>query len=119
LLCAGCIQSRLYDDSRHHRVSGNADSAVQPFVGYRRCLAQSTLALSVQEIARMSADTTASSILQSVPKGISLWEDALQRLRKNKLAMFGLLFLVLIMLLCILAPWITPYGYEQQNLRLG
>ncbi len=56
---------------------------------------------------------------QAMPKGISLWDDAWMRLRKNKLAMFGLVFLIVMMLLCLFAPLITPYGYEEQNLRLG
>lgn len=42
---------------------------------------------------------------------------AMSRLRKNKTAMFGIgIFLVLIVL-AILAPYITPYGYAQMNLR--
>ena len=56
---------------------------------------------------------------QNIPKGTSLWEDALVRLRKNKLSMIGLVFLVAVMILCLLTPWIAPYGYEDQNLRLG
>ena len=55
----------------------------------------------------------------AMPKGISLWEDAWLRLRKNKLAMFGLGFLVTVIVLCLLTPWIAPYGYEEQDLRLG
>ncbi|MCH2191371.1 MAG: ABC transporter permease [Gammaproteobacteria bacterium] len=51
--------------------------------------------------------------------GQSLWQDAKQRLRKNKLAIFGLTVLLVIGLACLLAPWITPYGYEEQNLGLG
>ncbi|MAY01643.1 MAG: peptide ABC transporter permease [Gammaproteobacteria bacterium] len=56
---------------------------------------------------------------QALPKGVSLWDDAWSRLKKNKLAMFGLCFLILMSLLCLLAPWLTPYGYEDQDLRLG
>ena len=56
---------------------------------------------------------------QDIPKGTSLWEDALVRLRKNKLSMIGLGFLLFVMMLCLLTPWIAPYGYEDQNLRLG
>jgi oligopeptide transport system permease protein len=41
------------------------------------------------------------------------------RLRKNSLAVFGGLTLLLVTLLCVLAPLITPYGYEQQDLVLG
>ncbi|MEQ8953794.1 MAG: ABC transporter permease [Gammaproteobacteria bacterium] len=55
----------------------------------------------------------------SVPRGVSLWEDAWVRLKKNKLAMFGLGFLVFIIVACVLAPLVMPYGYEQQDLRLG
>jgi oligopeptide transport system permease protein len=54
-----------------------------------------------------------------MPKGVSLWEDASVRLRKNKLAMCGLVFLVVMVLLCLITPWIVPYGYEEQDLRLG
>lgn len=57
--------------------------------------------------------------IDAVPRGVSLWQDAWMRLRKNHLAMFGLCFLGLVILLCLLAPWLTPYGYEDQNLRLG
>jgi|TARA_B110000483_G_scaffold99953_1_gene122609 oligopeptide transport system permease protein len=57
--------------------------------------------------------------LMELPKGISLWQDAATRLRKNKLAMLGLVFLISIILLCLITPWIAPYGYEEQNLRLG
>lgn len=41
------------------------------------------------------------------------------RLRKNKAAMTGLVFLSLIIVLCLLTPWLSPYGYEAQDLRLG
>lgn len=57
--------------------------------------------------------------LMEMPKGVSLWQDAAVRLRKNKLAMFGLVFLTFMILLCLITPWIVPYGYEEQNLRLG
>ena len=78
-------------------------------------MAQSTIALSVQE---ESMTESIQSLNQDL-KGVSLWDDAMGRLRKNKLAMFGLVFLVFIVFLCLITPWITPYGYEEQNLRLG
>lgn len=49
-------------------------------------------------------------------KGTSLWHDAWLRLRKNKLALFGLYALSVIALACVVGPWISPYGYEQQEL---
>lgn len=57
--------------------------------------------------------------LKDITRGVSLWEDALHRLRKNRLAMFGLCYLGVLVLLCVLTPWIAPYGYEEQNLMLG
>lgn len=49
-------------------------------------------------------------------RGISLFNTALVRLRKNKLAMFGLLMLAFIGFVSIFAPFITGYGYDTQNL---
>ncbi|MDB9843414.1 ABC transporter permease [Porticoccaceae bacterium] len=52
-------------------------------------------------------------------KGISLWEDAWIKLRKNRMALIGLGLLVFLCLVSLLTPWIAPYGYEEQNLLLG
>lgn len=52
-------------------------------------------------------------------QGSSLWNDAWLRLRKNKLALFGGITLVLFVIIAILTPWIAPYSYETQNLDLG
>lgn len=51
--------------------------------------------------------------------GASLTTDALRRLRKNKLAMSGAIFLTIIAILSVLAPWIAPYSYEAQDLYKG
>src|SRR5690349_11720935 len=56
---------------------------------------------------------------EPVEKGVSLWRDAWLRLRKNKLAVFGMVALVIITLACVVGPWISPYGYEEQSLDLG
>ncbi|TDG15464.1 ABC transporter permease [Seongchinamella unica] len=52
-------------------------------------------------------------------QGSSLWHDAWLRLRKNKLALFGGITLILFVIIAILTPWIAPYSYETQNLDLG
>ena len=52
-------------------------------------------------------------------QGSSLWHDAWLRLRKNKLALFGGITLVLFIIIAILTPWLAPYSYETQNLDLG
>ncbi|MEY3008181.1 MAG: hypothetical protein RI942_2523 [Pseudomonadota bacterium] len=52
-------------------------------------------------------------------KGTSLWEDAWRRLKKNRLALFGLGVLGLFVASALLTPWIAPYAYDAQNLDLG
>lgn len=57
--------------------------------------------------------------LAQVEKGRSLWQDAFTRLKKNKLALTGLVVLIVMVLLALLTPWIAPYSYEEQDLSLG
>ncbi len=57
--------------------------------------------------------------LAKAEAGTSLWQDAWHRLKKNKLAMFGLFVVGVMTTLALLAPIITPYTYEAQNLDLG
>ncbi|HUR58713.1 MAG TPA: ABC transporter permease [Opitutaceae bacterium] len=61
----------------------------------------------------------ASVAQEPIEKGISLWRDAWLRLRKNKLAVFGMFALAIIAIGCLVGPWISHYGYEEQNLDLG
>jgi oligopeptide transport system permease protein len=49
-------------------------------------------------------------------RGSSPWADAWHRLRRNRLAVAGGLTLLVLTLLCIIGPWLSPYGYEEQNL---
>jgi oligopeptide transport system permease protein len=58
-------------------------------------------------------------IHEPIEKGSSLWHDAWLRLRKNKLAVFGMGALAVITLACFVGPLFSPYGYEEQNLDLG
>jgi len=48
----------------------------------------------------------------------SLWRDALERLLKNRLAILGGIFVILLILLAIVGPFITPYGYAQTDTDL-
>jgi len=57
--------------------------------------------------------------INDAEKGTSLWADAWLRLKKNRLAFWGMIVVVVMVVLAILTPWITPYGYEEQNLDLG
>ncbi len=63
--------------------------------------------------------TSTMNDLEQFKSGNSLWHDAWVRLRKNKLALVSLFVLIFIGVICLLTPWIAPYGYEQQDLALG
>jgi oligopeptide transport system permease protein len=65
----------------------------------------------------MSAPATVS--LADAEQGTSLWQDAWRRLRRNRLAVCGLIVLVFFIAVALLTPWIAPYGYAEQNLELG
>jgi len=54
-----------------------------------------------------------------IEKGTSLWSNSWYRLKQNRLAMIGLFILIIMVLISLLTPWITPYSYEAQNLDLG
>jgi oligopeptide transport system permease protein len=56
---------------------------------------------------------------EELEQGSSLWHDAWLRLRTNKLAVFGMGSLVLVTVACLAGPWLSSYGYEEQNLDLG
>ena len=47
---------------------------------------------------------------------LSYWSDAWRRLQKNKLAMLGLIFLVLLTVMAIIGPMISPYDVNAQDL---
>ncbi|HLR81367.1 MAG TPA: ABC transporter permease [Bacillota bacterium] len=47
---------------------------------------------------------------------LSYWKDAWRRLVKNKMAMLGLIFLVLLAVMAILGPIISPYDVNRQDL---
>ncbi len=52
-------------------------------------------------------------------KSQSLWSDAFDRLKKNKLAVISGFILIALIVLAIFAPWIDPHSYSYQNLELG
>ena len=65
----------------------------------------------------MSAETIID--ISMAEEGTSLWQDAWRRLRKNRLALFGLVVLVTFIVIAVLTPWIAPYAYDAQDLDLG
>ncbi len=55
----------------------------------------------------------------SKPRKNSLWADSWKQLRKNHAAIAGLIILIILISASVLAPWLTPYSFEEQNLALG
>jgi oligopeptide transport system permease protein len=53
----------------------------------------------------------------TAPPSNSLYRDAWRRFRRNKAAVVGLAFIVLIFLLAIFAPIVAPYDFDEQNIR--
>ena len=51
--------------------------------------------------------------------GRSLWQNAGERLRRNKAAMFSLWLLLFFVVLVIAGPWLAQHDYTQTNLSLG
>lgn len=45
------------------------------------------------------------------------WRDVWRRLKKDKMAMFGLFIIILLVFSAIFAEFIAPYGYDDQNLK--
>lgn len=45
------------------------------------------------------------------------WLDVWRRLKKDKMAMFGLFIILLLIFAAIFADFIAPYGYDDQNLK--
>ena len=67
----------------------------------------------------MTSAVATVTAIEPIEKGNSLWHDAWLRLRKNKLAVFGMWALGIVTVLCLVGPWVMHYGYEDQNLDLG
>ncbi|MDW5315348.1 ABC transporter permease [Rhizobium sp. PL01] len=48
---------------------------------------------------------------------VSLWRDAWHRLRRNKLAVFGLVIVVILAFAAVFGPYLTPYDFLSQDLN--
>ncbi|HEX6401018.1 MAG TPA: ABC transporter permease [Candidatus Limnocylindrales bacterium] len=55
-------------------------------------------------------------VAQRTRASAGLWSDAWSRLRKNKLALLGLILVIALLLLAIIGPFITPYSFSAQDL---
>jgi len=46
---------------------------------------------------------------------VSYWADVWRRLRKNKLAMLGLIIIILLTIMAIIGPYLNGFTYDEQN----
>ena len=52
-----------------------------------------------------------------VRPSISYWQDAVRRLKQNKVAMVSLVVLLLILVMCVIGPYIYPHPFDEQNIE--
>jgi oligopeptide transport system permease protein len=71
-----------------------------------------------QQVESMS-QPLAKEDVAALEAGVSLWADAWRRLAKNKLALIGFVYLLVVAFVAIFAPWIAPFSYEDTDLILG
>ncbi len=62
--------------------------------------------------------TSSESKKANIGKKNSQFMDVWKRLRKNKMAMAGLAVLAIIIFMCVFADFLTPYGYDDQNIDI-
>lgn len=53
--------------------------------------------------------------LREMLKKRGLWQDAIYRFSKNKLAVFGLLVSVILIFITVFAPMVAPYPFDKQD----
>lgn len=71
-----------------------------------------SLQLNPDDFAPATPDEKQSLVIMR--ESVNFWKDGLRRLRKNKIAMVSLIFVVIIMIFAYVMPSFWPYSYEQQ-----
>ncbi|KOR88418.1 ABC transporter permease [Paenibacillus solani] len=72
------------------------------------------LNLTPEDFQKIGPDEKQSEVIQR--ESLSSWRDSWERLRKNKLAMTGLIIMILIVIMAIIGPMISDYDYETNDL---
>ncbi|MFT8316558.1 MAG: ABC transporter permease [Clostridium sp.] len=57
--------------------------------------------------------------IEVVRPSLTYWQDVWMRIRKNKLAMLGLIVVILVTLLAIFGPMFSKYDYHTQNFAIA
>jgi len=63
--------------------------------------------------------TAAPAAAAAPPRRASLWRDAWRRLRRNRMALVGLVVFVVLALACLAGPPLSPYDYAATDLARG
>ena len=71
-----------------------------------------SLQLHAEDFAPASQEEKTSLVVMR--ESVNFWKDGLRRLRKNKIAMVSLVFILLIVIFAYVLPAFWPYTYEQQ-----
>lgn len=66
----------------------------------------------------MSTPDMAASSVEELEQGTSLGQDAWRRLRKNHLAVAGMIVLGVTLVVVLVGPLFSPYSYEDQDLEI-
>jgi len=64
----------------------------------------------------MATETLRGTVARPKP-ATGLWRDAFGRLRKNRLAMLGLIVVLFLFLVAIFGPYLAPYPYQEQDIQ--
>lgn len=48
-------------------------------------------------------------------KRSSYWSSAWRRFKRNKMAVAGLIYIIIIIIVSIFTPWIAPYPYDEPH----
>lgn len=67
----------------------------------------------------MTADNKLEDVknAKKIGESRSPMQDAMREFRRNKIAVTGMIFVLLVILVAIFSPVFTPYSFEEQNLR--
>lgn len=69
--------------------------------------------ISAEEIQPATAEEKES--IDQMRPSVSYWKDAMRRFARNKLAMFMLFLLIVIVLIAVFGPIVSPYTYKAQS----
>ena len=71
-----------------------------------------SLQLKEEDFLPASAEEKQSLVIMR--KSVNFWADGMRRLRKNKIAIVSLFFIIMIIIFAYVLPSFWPYSYEQQ-----